>query len=51
MVIKNHTSELRSYEESKITALTHTHIIGKRLHTTLNSIFDSSMTLRSTIHA
>ena len=49
-MIKNNTSELRGYEESKITALAHTHahIAGKRSHTILNSIFNSLITLKST---
>ena len=51
MVIKNYTSELRGYEESRIIALTHTHIAGKRSHIILNSIFNSLVTLRSIIRA
>ena len=40
MAIKSHALELRGYNESRITALTHTHITGERSHTTLSSIFD-----------
>ena len=39
VVIKSRALESRGYEESRIAALTHTHIAGEKSHTTLSSIF------------